>query len=179
MLSINVQSKEIWDEVNEIIIDIKPLTLHLEHSLLSVSKWEQKIKKPFLYQDDMTRQELVYYIKCMTLDKNIDDVYYMALTPSDFENVKAYINDTMTATTIKKSQGKRNNTILTNEVIYGYMTNLGIPFSCEKWHLNRLLTLIQVCSELNKAPSKMNKNDALERRRALNAQRRAKIHSKG
>lgn len=179
MLQINVQSKEIWDEANEVIIDINPLTIHLEHSLLSVSKWEQKIKKPFLYQDNMTRQELVYYIKCMTLDKNIDDVYYMALTPKDFEDVKAYINDTMTATTIKKSQGKRNNTILTNEVIYGYMTNLGIPFSCEKWHLNRLLTLIQVCSELNKAPSKMNKNDALERRRALNAQRKAKSHSKG
>ena len=179
VLIIPLSEKEFWDEDKEVFITIPAQKLFLKHSLLSISKWESKYKKSFLHTENFSNKELLYYIKCMTLNNLSDDLAYMALSATDIQKVKDYINDPMTATTIKKSPGKKDRTILTNEVIYGYMVNLRIPFSCEKWHLNRLLTLIQVCNEQNKAPSKMDKMEALERRKALNAQRKAKSHSKG
>jgi hypothetical protein len=188
-LPITVQPKELYDEVNNRFINVKETHLVLEHSLISISKWESKYKKPFLVEKSMgSAEEILYYIKCMTITpQNVDDDVYLCLTEPDINAIMAYINDPMTATWFgedKNPQKKsRKKEILTSEVIYWQMIALQIPQAYEKWHLNRLLTLIRVCAAKNEEQygdkPKMSKGDLLKRNAALNAQRRAKLHSKG
>lgn len=179
MLTIYIEGSEVWDESKEIILDVKPITLHLEHSLLSISKWEQKWKKSFTHTTSLSREEFIDYIRCMTLDKNIEPIYYLSITNKHIDEISAYINDPMTATIIKKTPGPVKKQVITNEVLYASMVEYGIPFSCEKWHLNRLLTLIQVCAENRKQPTKKNKRDIINDYEALNRKRRAMMHSNG
>lgn len=179
MLQIHVKGREFYDERTNTFVSIKPTTLRLEHSLISVSKWESKWHKPFLGLEEKPHEEELDYIKSMSLDGNVDPMVFLSLSVSDFEAIRAYINDPMTATTFKKDNKRGGKEVITNEIIYYQMAELGIPFECEKWHLNRLLTLIKVCA-IKRAPSKkMKKRDQMAQQRSLNAARRAKSGSRG
>lgn len=193
MLKINIKHSEVWDETNEKFIEIKPITLCLEHSLVSLSKWESKYKKPFL-SSEKTDDEIKDYIKMMTITQNVDDIVYTVLKTEDYKAINAYISDPMTATwfsdnrknpndTSTNQQPRRNTEKVTNELIYYWMISFNIPFECQKWHLNRLLTLIRICqvkdTQQNGKNGKMSRRDILSQNRALNAARRQRLGSKG
>lgn len=173
-------TNEGWDPEKEEFVEPKTQILRLEHSLVSLSKWESKWCKPFLSRDEMTDEETLDYIKFMTLSKNVDPEVYDHLTSSNIQQIKAYINAPMTATTFKEERkSKRNNEIVTAELIYYWMITLGIPFECRKWHLNKLLTLVRVCNAKNQPSKKQSRKDTLNQYAALNAARRKKYNSKG
>ena len=188
-ISITIPAVELFDEANNRFIPVKETNLVLEHSLISLSKWESKYKKPFLVENSMSNiDEVLYYIKCMTITpQNVDELVYTQIKEDQMKKIVEYINDPMTATWFsddklpqKKSRKKE---VLTSEVIYYQMIALQIPQGFEKWHLNRLLTLIRVCALKNEEAygdkKKMSKSDLLKRNAALNAQRRAKLGTKG
>ena len=171
---------EMWDEVNEVFIPPKTATLQLEHSLVSLSKWESKWCKPFLSNKGLTDEESLDYIKCMVISKNVNPEVFDHFTKDNVKAVIDYINAPMTATTFsKESNGKTNKEIVTSELIYYWMIAYNIPSEYQKWHLNRLLTLIRVCGIKNAPPKKMGKGEIMRNNAALNAARRAKLHSKG
>ena len=180
MLEIDVPGTEIWDSEKEIFYYTDPSKLVLEHSLISISKWESKWNKPFLSKDEKTPEEMIDYVKCMIVNR-ADPIVCNCLTTDNYKQINDYIAAPMTATTFRENGGapRGNREIMTAEVIYFYMISFGIPFECEKWHINRLLTLIRVCSIKNSPRKKMSKSAAAKQQRALNAQRRAKAHSKG
>lgn len=181
MLEITVPGVERWDELKQEFIYTKEQTLRLEHSLVSLSKWESKWKKSFMSQTDRTYEETVDYVKCMTLTQNVDPEIYNCLTKDNITVINDYINDTMTATTFsERTHGKsRNSETVTSELIYYWMIALNIPFECQKWHLNRLLTLVRVCNIKNQPAKKMSKREVLNRNRALNEARKQQLNSKG
>lgn len=182
MLQITIPSVELFDEVNSIFINTKEQTLQLEHSLVSLSKWESKWCKPFMSSRDKTVEETLDYIRCMTITQNVNPEVYLRLSKENVEQIERYIEAPMTATTVPKQQsGKINNEIVTSELIYYWMFSLNIPKECEKWHLNRLITLIQACNFKNQPPSKRKQNmsDIITQQAALNAKRRAELNSKG
>lgn len=181
MLRIVVQlSPEGWDEQKEEFVEAKTQVLQLEHSLVSLSKWESKWCKPFLSDNNKTEEELLDYIKFMTLTQNVDPEVYSHLTRENFTQINEYINAPMTATTFSENnQGKRNREIITSELIYYWMVALNIPFECQKWHLNRLITLVRVCNIKNAPPKKRSKRETANNYAALNAARRAQFNSKG
>ena len=182
MLKITISGGEFWDSSKEEFFTIQPTTLHLEHSLISLTRWEQHYKRPFLNEKTgpQTLEETIYYIKCMCMDEDVPDYVFDNMTQENYQEVIDYIHDPMTATTItdnrKQKQGKKE--ILTSELIYYYMTTFNIPFECEKWHLNNLITLIQIASAKNN-PEKMSKADTLRRNAAASKAWRAAHHSKG
>lgn len=161
------------DETGEFVYEIieKEKPLHLEHSLISLSKWESKFHKPFLSKEEMSLEETIYYTKCMTLDKNIDPKIYGRLSAENFREIAEYIKDPMTATTFGKSDSLPSRETITSEIIYYWMISQNIPVEFEKWHLEKLLTLIRVCSIKNSPPKKMSKRELMERNAALNAKR--------
>lgn len=158
-------------------------TLQLEHSLISLSKWESKWHKPFLSDKDKTNEELRDYIRCMTVTQKVDPDIYTHLTRRNVQDINAYINDPMTATwfTERPGQhvGRKSSEAITSELIYYWMIAFGIPVEFERWHLNRLLTLIRVCEVKNQPSKKMSKKDIYAQNRALNAARRKATGSKG
>lgn len=179
MLQIEVPSKEYFDEVSNEFVTIKGRKILLEHSLISLSKWESKYHKPFMNKDK-TIEEFRYYIKCMSIDNNIDDVIYYNIDESLMIKVKDYMDDPMTATWFSSNdKTSPNSEVITSEIIYYWMISLNIPKECEKWHLNRLLTLIRVCSIKNAPKKKMSKQDIYAQQKALNDKRRAEAKSKG
>ena len=164
----------LWDEQSERFIrNSKERTLQLEHSLVAISKWESKWKTPFLSDKEKTTAMMIDYIRCMTVTQNVDpDVYYF-LTQQHIDEVTKYINDPMTATWFSDAKQKGGTgEVITNEVIYSKMLEAGIPFECQKWHLNRLITLIRVHNE-RMNPKKMSKQEILQRQRDINKRRRA------
>lgn len=180
MLEIIIPATEQWDEKNQEFITSKEQILRLEHSLVSLSKWESKWCKPFLSRENRTMEETIDYIKCMTLTQNVDDHVYNLLTIDNIKKVNEYISAPMTATTFNDSNKKSGgNEIITSELIYYWMISLNIPFECQKWHLNKLFTLIKVCSIKNQPPKKMSKKDIMSRNAALNAARRKQMNTKG
>lgn len=181
MLTINVPSIEQWDEVKQEFVYFKGQTLCLEHSLVSISKWEAKFHKAFLTAERKTPEEVMEYVKCMTITSNVDPMVYDFLTKKNIDEVNDYIADPMSATTITdtKDGGGGGVKRMTSEMIYYQMVALQIPFECQKWHLNRLLTLIRVCNIKNTPPKKMSQREIMSRNHALNAARRSKLHSKG
>ena len=180
MLEIVIPETEQWDEVNQEFITSNRQILRLEHSLVSLSKWESKWKKPFLSNKEKTYEETIDYIKCMTLTQNVNDTVYNLLDKDNIEKINKYIGDPMTATTFKEDSNKKGGReIITSELIYYWMISLNIPFECQKWHLNRLLTLIKVCGIKNQPPKKMSKKDVMSRNAALNAARRKQMNSRG
>ena len=180
MLQITVPAGELWDENNKEFISVKEQTLQLEHSLVSLSKWESKWCKAFLSKQEKTFEETLDYIKCMTITQNVDPNVYMFLTNENILQVNKYIEDPMTATTFRKDNtGKSNQEVITAELIYYWMIALTIPFECQKWHLNRLLTLIQVCNIKNTPPKKMGRRELMSRNAAINAANRKRFNSKG
>lgn len=181
MLEIRVGGRELYDEENERFIETPSYVLKLEHSLVSISKWEAKWQKPYLDRNKQkTYEETIDYVRCMTVNKNVDPRAYMQLNRIDLSKIESYINNKMTATWFaKQKQGSPSREIITSEKIYYWMISNNIPFECEKWHLNRLLTLIRVC-EVEQAPKKkMSQRELAARNHALNKSRRAKHHSRG
>ena len=180
MLTITIPATEMWDEKNEKFIDIKECRLQLEHSLVSLSKWESKWCKPFLFTNDKTAEEIMDYVRCMTLTTNVSPEVYYGLTSENIKAINAYIEAPMTATHFGSEQngsGKRE--IVTSELIYYWMIALNIPFECQKWHLNRLLTLIRICNIKNQPAKKMSRKEIMSRNAALNAARRKQLRTKG
>lgn len=180
MLTITIPGTEFFDERTDEFTRTEDTQLTLEHSLLSLTKWESKWNKPFLGSDNKTMEECIDYIRCMTLEENVDPLVYFNITTGLFERVNQYIEAPMTATTIKDSSGRRSNRdVITNELIYYWMTAIGIPFECEKWHLNRLLMLIRVCNVKNSPQKKMSKRDIYSQNHALNAARKKQLGTHG
>ena len=180
MLTLTIPSIEQWDEVNERFVWTKEYTLQLEHSLVSLSKWEAKWHKPYLSTKSKTVEEQIDYVRCMTLTQNVDPNVYTAITPQLLAVVKDYIEDSMTATTFSKEQrGRRGREIVTAEIIYYWMISMQVPMECENWHLNRLFTLLRVISNKNSPAKKMSRSEIAARNRELNAQRRAQLGTKG
>lgn len=181
MLQITVPiSSEGWDAEKEEFIAPQTKVLQLEHSLVSLSKWESKWHKPFLAKNNKTLEETIDYIKCMTITQNVNSDVYDHLTKQNMDTIGDYIDDSMTATFFTEEKTRRSNSeIITSELIYYWMIALNIPFECQKWHLNRLLTLIKVCNIKNQPPKKMSTRDRLSRNAALNAARRKQLNSKG
>lgn len=181
MLTVTIPPGELFDENTMKFIPVKGATLKLEHSLVSVSKWESKWHKIFL--DDKTtktNEELVDYVRCMTLTQNVDPYVYYNIPSKTMNEINEYIKNPMTATHFneenlkKMSVGKtKNDEKMSSELIYYWMISAQIPFECEKWHLNRLLTLIRVCGIKNQPPKKMSKADLASKYRNVNASRRA------
>jgi hypothetical protein len=175
---------ELWDESKQEFVmkqGTKEQTLQLEHSLVSLSKWESKWCRPFLSKPPATAEETIDYIQCMTLTKNVNPEVYSHLTQENIDEIKTYINAPMTATTFSKdSPGKRNTEIITAELIYYWMISLQIPVvECQKWHINRLLTLIRVCNVKNQPPKKRSQREIMNRNAALNAARRKQLNTNG
>lgn len=171
---------EIFDDEKQEFITPETKTLQLEHSLVSLSKWESKWCKPFLSKEEKTPEETIDYIKCMTVTQNVKDEVYSHLTRDNIMQVNKYIEAPMTATTFSKSKnGKSGGEIITSELIYYWMIALNIPSEYQKWHLNRLLTLIQVCNVKNEPPKKMSNKEIMSRNRALNAARKKKLNTRG
>ena len=179
MLKVTIPEVEYFDEKTQSFITIaKQTELSLEHSLVSISKWEAKWHKPFLENNPpKTDEELKDYIRCMTLTQNVNPEIYDHIPLKVIEQINEYINDPMTATTFKE-QKKPSRRIVTSELIYYWMIALNIPFECQKWHLSRLLTLIRVCNE-KADPKKMSKSEIYAQNRRLNEARRKALKTKG
>ncbi len=179
MLTIYVPGLELFDEDNNEFIVSSGQTLKLEHSLVSVSKWESNWNKPFLSDDQKTTEESIDYIRCMTISQNIKPETYMNISNDVMVVISQYIEASMTATTFLDRKRSMNKETITVEIIYYWMITLNIPKECEKWHLNRLLTLINVCNMKSKAPEKMSKGELNRRNRDLNDARKKALNSKG
>lgn len=181
MLQLEIPQRELFDERTSTFTTLKKESLLLEHSLVSLSKWESIWKKPFLSKDEKSQEETIDYIKCMTVTQNIRSDLYEHLTNDEFEKIKKYIDDPMTATWFQDRNAPKsyNREVVTAELIYYWMIALNIPMECQKWHLNRLLTLIKVCNIKNQPPKKQGRREALSSRAALNNARRAKLNTKG
>ncbi len=180
MLRITIPAVEQWDEAKQEFIYTKEQTLSLEHSLVSISKWESKWCKPFLTKQEKTLEETLDYIKCMTLTQNVDPEVYNYLTNENIKEINEYIGAPMTATYFSDEKtSKTSREQVTAELIYYWMIAFNIPFECQKWHLNRLLTLIKVCNIKNQPPKKRSKKDIMSRNAALNAARRKQLNTKG
>lgn len=184
MLDIVIPASEYYDEVNNEFFYTKEVELHMEHSLISISKWESKWHKAFMSNRKRTSEETLDYFRCMTINK-VDPEVFNNLTMENIETITDYINAPMTATYMGSSGfekgGARRGDTTTSELLYYYMIALGIPFECEKWHVNRLLALIHVC-EVKNTPAKkrtMSRAELNRRNQALNAARRQKHNTKG
>lgn len=179
MLTLDIPERLLWNEITEEFVKTKGGHLVLEHSLVSVSKWEMKWKKPFL-GTERNREETIDYIRCMTISQNIDPDIYNQIDNKSIQLINDYINDSMTATWFTEQKNKPAvSKKITNELIYYWMIACGIPFECQKWHLNRLLTLIRVCETKNAPSKKMSKKATMNQNAALNAQRRRARGSMG
>lgn len=183
MLRIVVPACEFYDESTEEFIEVKEQTLLMEHSLISISKWEAKWQKPYLSKDKKTAAEIYDYFRCMTVNPNqVDPRVYQMLTKENMDDIAAYIENPMTATTITQNQkvpGARQ-PVMTSELIYYYMIAQNIPVEFEKWHINRLLTLIKVCAIKNDPnPKKMSRASIAKQNKALNAARRKRLGTRG
>lgn len=179
-LPIHIPGKDLFDERSGKFIAVKETNIILEHSLISISNWESKWHKPYLSSDKKTTEEFFSYLQCMCLTKNVDPNVFYAIDGESVRKIAEYISNPMTATTFKRREQKKSREIITSELIYFWMTSFNIPFEpCQKWHLNRLLTLIEIASIKNQPPKKMGRREAARERAALNASRRAKYNTRG
>lgn len=179
MLEITIPGIELYDEEKNEFINYSEETIQLEHSLVAISKWESKWCKPFLSGKDKTTEEILDYIMCMTTSKDVTDDVYSRLTQENFSKINDYIGHPMTATTFSDERRTTNREIITSEIIYYWMVSFNIPFECQYWHVNRLLTLIKVCNIKNNPPKKMSKQEVLSRNKALNEARKRELKTKG
>lgn len=174
VLDLYIPGKEFWNSELQEFIYTKDITLHLKHSLVSLTRWEQHYKRRFLDDGPKNEEEYRFYIQCMTLNKDVDPLVYTVLQEDDIKKVTDYLHDSMTATTLPKQNNNRTNSEkLSSELIYYYMSALNIPFECEKWFLNNLIILISIASIKNNPQEKKSK-PSWSSIRALNAARNAK-----
>lgn len=176
MLTITVKESECFDEKTQTFIYVPETQLQLEHSLIAISKWEQHFHKPYLSKENKTRYEILYYIKCMTINKNVPKEVYFCLSKENIEDIAKYIEDNATATTFSNENRKGNSgSFITSELIYYWMTIYNIPFTeCQKWNLNRLLVLIKICNVKSQPEKKMSRNEVLRQHARINKMRRSK-----
>ena len=181
MLTITVPASEYYDENTQTFVYVKESSLILEHSLISISKWESNWNKAFLSDKPKTIDETIDYVKCMTITQNVNPVIYCNLSTSILEEINKYIEAPMTATYIteSKTNGYNSRETITSELIYYWMIALNIPFECQKWHLNRLLMLIRVCNIKNSPSKKRSQKDIMSRNADLNKLRRDALKTKG
>lgn len=184
MLELRVEGSSFWDEEKEEFVSVPETLLLLEHSLRSISKWESITHKPFLGDQEHSLKDSILYIKCMTTNKKVDEAVYGRLTITDVQKVNDYIDDSMTATQITDlaevtKHGVGHGRIVTSELIYYWMVAHRIPAEYQNWHLNRLLMLIKICNLENQPPKKYNSRELAQMYSKLNAQRKAKLHTRG
>ena len=180
MLTIIVLGDEMYDEESQEFITVGDVTLDLEHSLVSLSKWEEIYEKPFLSKDEKTTEETYAYIKCMTLTPDVPEEIFSRLSNSNMEEINKYIDAKMTATWFSEAPGApQSREVITAELIYYWMVIFQIPFECETWHLNRLFTLIRICNVKQSKPKKMSRSEIAARNRELNTQRKAQLGTSG
>ena len=179
MLKITIPEMEFYDEDNNEFIMFNEQVLQLEHSLVSISKWESKWHIPFLDGKDKTLEQIIDYVRCMTITQNVKPEVYNRLTEDNLKAINDYIENPMTATTFSDINQRPSREIITSEIIYYWMVSFNIPFECQKWHLNKLLTLIKVCNIKNSPPKKMSRQEILSRNRALNEARKKNLNTKG
>lgn len=185
MLELKIQlSEEEWDDDKQEFIEGEYCTIRLEHSLVSISKWESKWHKSFIATKNLTDEEILDYIKFMTLTQNVDPEVYNHLSIENQQQIKEYIDNPMSATRIpdtQKGSGNASRDVVTSELIYYWMMSLNIPMECQKWHLNRLITLIKIFDLKNQGSDKrrMSKSEIMSRNAAINARNRARFNSKG
>ena len=181
MLKITIPDQELYNEATEEFVNVKGRELTLEHSLVSLSKWESKFHKPFLTKEDKSRLETVEYIRCMTITQNVNNDIYVTIPNMVINEVSAYIENPMTATTFTEKEQARtiNREVITAEIIYYWMVALQVPMECQKWHLNRLLTLINVCNIKSQPKKKMSRRELTSRNRAINAERKKRLGTTG
>lgn len=181
MLQLFIPKTELYNENTNEFINIQEQTLELEHSLISISKWESKWRRAFLGKAEKTNEEMIDYIRCMTLTKNVDPNVYKCITRKHIDEINAYISAPMTAIYFPEDDKKGKiigSDTITSELMYYWMITYNIPFECQKWHINRLYSLIRVCDMKNN-PKKRSKKEILARNAALNAERLKRLNSKG
>lgn len=178
MLKIKLTLSESYDEKKQEFVT-EEYTLKLNHSLVSVHKWESKWEKPFLSPDEKNQEETLHYIECMILNDDVPENVLGYLTDEHLEEIRSHIGAKMSATWFVEKKEKPNRDVITSELIYYWMFTLTIPKECETWHLNQLLTLVRVFSEKNAPEKKMSREEQMARQRSLNAQRKAKLGSRG
>jgi hypothetical protein len=183
VLQLKVVIEEGFDDETQRFIDAESVTLELEHSLLSLSKWESKHEISFLSGKDMTDEQVRDYVHMMNSSGEIPPVVFSHMNAGHFEKINEYINAKMSATTFRETGQQRNIEVVTAELIYYWMIALDIPFECERWHLNRLTTLIKICNIKNAPKDKQQSagitKDVISDRRALNEQRRREMGTSG
>lgn len=176
MLELTIPPAEYFDEKTNEFGKFNGITLRLEHSLVSISKWEAKWKTVFLSKEPKTVEQTIDYIRCMTINQNVDPLTYSLISNEHVNLINAYIEDEKTATTFNNTHApRRSNEVVTSELIYFWMAQFNIPMECQKWHLSRLLTLIRIASIKNSPEKKMSKRAIMSQNRSLNAARR-KMH---
>lgn len=177
MLEIHVDSEEMYqDGVGFVKIDAYDVTL--EHSLVSLSKWESKWEKPFMGNEELTDEEVISYIRCMVVEGELPDRFELTIGEENLSRISSYINAKMSATFFNDRSSARGKDVITSELIYYWMIAMNIPFECQYWHFSRLMTLIQVCEAKNN-PKKMGRQELMARQRELNNQRRKQMNSRG
>lgn len=179
MKQIFIKEQELWDEKNRRFINIKPQTITLEHSLVSISKWEAKWHVPFFSKSERTAEMTLDYIRAMTITQNVNPIVYQCLSSDDFKEINDYIEDPQTATTIKEMDNRPSREVITSELVYFWMVQWNIPFECQKWPFNRLLTLIRICQIKNQPEKKMSRSEILRQNAAINAARRKQWNTRG
>lgn len=182
MLTIFIKGGRLYNRLTKEFITAKDATITLEHSLVSISKWESKWHKPFISKNEPTQEETIDYIKCMTITQNVDPNIYYFISNDNMKEINKYISDPMTATWFNernKKPGGRSSEQITSELIYYWMVALEIPWEAQKWHLNRLLTLIRICNNKNQPAKKMSKREIMSNNAALNAARKKKLGTSG
>lgn len=179
MLVIDVPLKEGFDETAGKKVVAESFKLELEHSLVSLSKWESFFEKPFLSDAEKTNEEVLWYVQAMTLTPNVPPEIYAKFSQGNIAEINNYISSKMTATRFYGGDQERNTEIITAEVIYYWMVALNIPFECQHWHLNRLLTLVQVCNRKNAPEKELSQAEVARRNRELNARRKAELGTTG
>lgn len=180
MLRIIIQGEEHFNEETSTFETFDDVVLDLEHSLLSLSKWESKYQKPFLSTGDKSREEIFGYLKAMVVTPNVDPDVLNRCSPQNIDTIQEYIDSSQSATTFGMMPERRGpGEVITSELIYYWMVAFNIPFECETWHLNRLFSLIRICNIKNSKPKRMSRSELAQRNAEINARRKAELGTSG
>lgn len=180
MLRIIIEGDELFDESTNEFSRVGDIVIDLEHSLVSLSKWESMYQKPFLSSEKRSTEEIFGYLKAMMLDADIDSNLVRRFSQKTIDQIQEYIDSSQSATTFGNMPARNGpGEVITSELIYYWIVSYNIPFEVERWHLNRLFSLIRICNLKNSKPKRMSRNEIAQRNRELNAQRRAELGTSG